>query len=384
MVDTIFLVFTGAAILATLALYARQALLVAHIALGVLVGPAVLGLVDDPAAVEEAAHVGIIFLLFLLGLNLPPAKLVQLFRETMLVTLLSSSGFALIGFVLAKAFGFHWLDSLIIGSACMFSSTILGLKLLPTTVLHHRHTGEIIISILLLQDLLAILVLLLLQVGGGTDMLLGLIQLGFGLIVVLVFAFGFERLILIRLIRRFDKIQEYIFLVAIGWCLGVAELATVFGLSAESGAFIAGVALATSPIALFIAESLKPVRDFFLVLFFFSLGARFELAVLGSVLLPAVVITIVLMVAKPLSFSWLLQRFAKEEAPLAQEVGMRLGQVSEFSLFIALIGVTQGLLSEQASYLIQAVTLLSFIVSSYFIVLRYPTPIAVSDRLRRD
>jgi hypothetical protein len=171
----------------------------------------------------------------------------------------------------------------LIGAAMMFSSTIIGLKLLPTTALHHRHVGEIIISVLLLQDIIAILILLLLEglrrdVLDLTDTLLLIVSLP----ALAGFAFVFERYVLVRVIQRFDTIQEYVFLVAVGWCLGVAQLGHTMGLSYEMGAFIAGVALATSPIATFIAESLKPLRDFFLIMFFFALGAGFATGVQGT------------------------------------------------------------------------------------------------------
>lgn len=168
-----------------------------------------------------------------------------------------------------------------------FSSTIIGLKLLPTRALHHQHTGEIIISILLLQDLLAIAVLLLLEgLGGRGSSLKGLGLLIITLPMLLGFAYLSSRYVLIPLIRKFDKIREYIFLTAIGWCLCISQVAALLGLSYAIGAFIGGVALATSPIALYIADSLRPLRDFFLVLFFFSLGAGFDLGMLGSVFCP--------------------------------------------------------------------------------------------------
>jgi Kef-type K+ transport system membrane component KefB len=171
--------------------------------------------------------------------------------------------------------------------------------------------------------------------------------------------------------------------MAIGWCLGMAELGIALGLSAEIGAFIGGVALATRPVAVYIAESLKPVRDFFLVLFFFSLGAGFNLNMLGGLLLPAAVIAAVMLALKPVVFRHLLVRTG-ESAARSQEIGVRLGQLSEFSLLIAVFAAGQGVISDRASYLIQLATLLTFLASSYIIVLRFPTPIAVSDRLRRD
>jgi Kef-type K+ transport system membrane component KefB len=381
---TIFLIFTGAAALATVALYARQAMLVAYIVLGIFLGPSGVRLVEDADVVRQVAHIGIIFLLFLLGLDLYPQKLVGLFKKTTFVTGTSSLLFALLGALVGWVLGLAWLESLIIGVALMFSSTIIGLKLLPTTVLHHRHTGEIIISVLLLQDLLAILILLLLQARGEGGMpVIEIVRVLLSLPALILFAWLFERYVLINLIRRFDRIHEYIFLLAIGWCLGLAQVGATFGLSHEIGAFIAGVLLATSPIALYIADNLRPLRDFFLVIFFFTLGASFNLTILTHVLVPASVLAALVLTIKPLVFRMLL-RHSGEALHRAREVGVRLGQISEFSLLIAVLALQLGVISRQASYLIQVSTLLTFIVSSYIIVMHYPTPIAISDRLRRD
>jgi Kef-type K+ transport system membrane component KefB len=380
----IFLIFTGAAVLATLALYARQSLLVVYIILGILLGPSGLNWVSDPEVVREIAHIGIIFLLFLLGINLPPQKLVLMLRETTLVTGFSSLLFLVIGGGCALLFGFNLFESLVIGAAMMFSSTIIGLKLLPTTVLHHQHTGEIIISILLMQDIIAILILMLLPADWHMALpVLEVIQIILSLFGLITFAFVFERYILIKLIQRFDRIREYIFLVTIGWCLGMAELASILGLSAEIGAFIAGIMLATNPIAMFIGESLKPLRDFFLIIFFFALGASFDLHIVEEVLLPGLILAGVALLLKPYVFKWLLA-YSGEPAAVAMEVGIRLGQISEFSLLIAVLALDLGVISQKASYLIQLSTIITFIVSSYFVVLKYPSPIAISDKLRRD
>ena len=383
-VFTVFLVFTGAAIFATAALFARQSLLVAYILLGALLGPSALGLVSDPELIRSISEFGIMFLLFLLGLNLQPQELIRMVRKTTLVTLFSSLLFFAVGCTVSLAFGFSAMEALLVGGAATFSSTIIGLKLLPTTMLHHQRTGEVIISILLLQDLLAIVLLLVVQGTSQGDMqLLDILKLVVALPALIVFAWIVERYVLIRLIRRFDKIQEYIFLMAIGWCLGIAELAGLLGLSAEIGAFIAGVALASSPIAVFIAESLKPLRDFFLVLFFFSLGAGFDIGTIDQVILPAMLLAGALMLLKPPVFRWLLLRTG-ESQKRSQEVGYRLGQMSEFSLLLAVLAFEQGVIGIEASYLIQLSTLLTFLVSSYLVVMRFPTPIAVSDELRRD
>lgn len=383
LIFTIFLIFFGAALLATVALYARQALLVSYVVLGLLLGP-VFDVVPDTYFVTQVANIGILFLLFLLGLNLPIQKLAEMVSESAWLTLISSLLFIAAGGLVAFGFGMNILESLLIGMSLVFSSTIIGLKLLPTTVLHHQRTGEIIISILLLQDILAIFLLQLIEVLGQGKA--SWLAASFPLVAFpLLFGLGFllVSVIVIPLMRRFDKIKEYIFLMAIGWCLGMAELGALMNLLPEIGAFIAGVALARHPVSLFISESLKPLRDFFLIMFFFSIGAGFELEVLGEVIVPAMVLAAVVLLIKPWIYRYLLLR-AGEAKQRAGEVGVRLGQSSEFSLLIAVLATEMGVIGTDAANLIQLATLLTFLVSPYLIVLNYPTPVAVSDRLRRD
>ncbi|MFB0950239.1 MAG: cation:proton antiporter, partial [Halioglobus sp.] len=148
-----FLIFTGAAIFASLALYTRQPLIIAYIALGACIGPYGLSLVTDLDLLTDIGHVGIIFLLFLLGLDMQPQALWVTLRKSVVVAVFSSCIFLLGGCAVAYLFGYSIIDSLVIGAAMMFSSTIIGIKLLPTTVLHHRHIGELMIGLLLLQDL---------------------------------------------------------------------------------------------------------------------------------------------------------------------------------------------------------------------------------------
>ena len=381
---SIFLIFTGAAVFATAALYARQAMIVAYIALGLLFGPYGLELVTDQELISDISTIGIIFLLYLLGLDLLPQQLWQMLREALVVTIGSSVVFALFGFIVGFVFGYETLQAMLIGAVMMFSSTIIGLKLLPTTTLHHRHTGQIIISVLLIQDLIAIIILLLLQgYGKGGNLVVDIAMQLIYLPIIIAIAYAFERYVLMKLIERFDTIHEYIFLLAIGWCLGIAELAHYVGLSHEIGAFIAGVTLASSPIALFITESLKPLRDFFLIIFFFSLGAGFNLSVVNDIFIPATILATMTLIFKPVIFAWFLKREG-EKKYVSYETGFRLGNISEFSLLIAVLAVESGFIDDKTSYLIQLATLITFIVSSYIIVLRYPTPISTRDRLRRD
>lgn len=381
---SMFLIFSGAAILSTAALYTRQALLVAYIFLGLILGPWGLKLIGDANIINKIDDIGIIFLLFLLGLDLHPQELLRLFKTTLWITLFSSMVFLFIGFFVAISFGFNTAESFIIGIAVIFSSTIICLKLLPTTVLHHQHTGELVISILLLQDLLAILALLFIHISAVRGFhWMQIAKIIFSLPVMFGIAFLFEKFILIKLFAKFDRIREYVFLLAIAWCLSMAELANFMGLSFEIGAFIAGITIAAGPIAFYIAENLKPIRDFFLVLFFFSIGADFDMHYFPAIILPALILSVLLLIIKPITFRFLLAR-TNEPKHVAWEIGARLGQTSCFSLLVVYLALQYKLISPAAAYLVQSTTLITFIISSYIVVLFYPTPIAISEKLRRD
>jgi Kef-type K+ transport system membrane component KefB len=382
---TFFLIFTSAAVLATIALYTRQPMIITYIAAGILLGPSVTGLVSDPTIISNVSTIGIIFLLFLLGLDMQPSKLANMLGNALLVGLCSSLAFFGLGFAVGFVFGYTIIESTIIGVAMMFSSTIIGIKLLPTTVLHHRRTGELVVSLLLIQDFLAISVLLVLT-GGFVEDFSGIARFGkvvLGLPLLIVFAWLFVKYVLLNILTKFDAFHEYIFLVAIGWCLGLSELATFIGLSHEIGAFIAGVSVATSPISIYIATNLKPLRDFFLVLFFFSLGAGFQVGLLGEIFIPAIIMAALVLLLKPIVFHGLLRSLSETDTN-SWEIGFRLGQISEFSLLIAFIASAGHLIGEHASHLIQATAILTFLLSSYIVVFRYPTPIGVSEKLRRD
>ena len=383
--DVIAVVFVGGLLAATIALSARQAMIVGYLIIGSLCGPQGLALVDDPELVQELSEIGIIFLLYLLGLSLQPRQLLQMLGEAFFVTFVSSVVVCGVVTAICLAFGLPRIEAVICGMAMMFSSTIIGLKLLPTTTLHHKHAGQVVVSVLLIQDLIAIAMLVGLEAyASASTASVEALTLRLGALPLLcVLAYLGERYVVEPLIRQFDQIQEYVFLLVIAWCLGLAVVGANFGLSPETGAFVAGVALASSPVSTFIAETLRPLRDFFLIMFFFALGAGFNLASVPHTIVPAVAIAAVVLILKPTAFRALLSR-SGEETALANEIGVRLGQASEFALLIGFLALKLALISEATSDLIQLTTLLTFIVSSYIVVLKFPTPIGVSDKLRRD
>ncbi|OIO39129.1 MAG: hypothetical protein AUJ75_01800 [Candidatus Omnitrophica bacterium CG1_02_49_10] len=378
------MLLVAAAALSYLAVVLKQPVVIAYIACGVLIGPWGFGMIKSVDFIEMVSHLGVTLLLFLAGLSLHPQKLIGLFRKTSLITFANCIASFAIAFLFALAARFSLTDSLCIGLALMFSSTILAVKLLPTTRLHHEHMGAVCISVLILEDLLAIGVLALIRCLGTSDRAL----LEFALLAVKLCAFIgvlilLERFVLRKIIARVDRIHEALFILGLAWCFGIATISNRMGLFYETGAFFAGVVLAQHKISFFISEKLKPLRDFFLVLFFFSLGAKLNLAVVKDIFLYAAALAVIFIVVKPWLFK-VLFLWGGEERSFSREIGFRLGQLSEFSLLIAILSFQLGLVTNRASQLIQLVTVLTFIISSYIVVLRFPTPIGTTEKLIRD
>ena len=381
MIDSFILIFVGAAILASLAMFIRQPLIIVYVLLGIALGPSALGWISDTSLVSEVSEIGILFLLFIVGLELPPSKLIAMFGTSLIAALLSSVLFFLVGLGAGQVFGFTWIESIVLGVALMFSSTVLGIKLLPRTILHHRKIGEIVIGILLLQDLIAVIALVSLylfaRVGPQGDIDMELL-LASGPILLFVAYVG-PKFLIWPLMQRFDVFTEYMFLLYIGWCLALAGIAHACGLGFELGAFIAGVSLANSPVSQSVAETLEPLRDFFLILFFFTVGARVDIMLVPDAIWQAALLAAVLVALKPVVFRYLLA-LTRVRSPIGWEVGIRLGQCSEFSLLV--LFVASPLLSRQTDHIILLATILTMLVSTYMVVLNYRNPLALSDRLR--
>mgnify|MGYP000542203134 FL=1 len=201
-----FLIFTGAAIVATLALFTRQPLIIGYILLGMLIGPYGLKFIENPDQLAKISEIGIIFLLFLIGLDMQPQNLWSTLKKATTIAIVSSVIFASVGYGTALALGYSASESLIIGAAMMFSSTIIAIKLLPTTVLHHKHTGELMVGILLLQDLIAIVVLLALGNAGTTETNWWTsITTLLALPLLLAISWQLVRLVFLPLLMRFDQ-----------------------------------------------------------------------------------------------------------------------------------------------------------------------------------
>lgn len=388
MLETVFVEISAivviSAILSCIALFFRQPIIIAYLAGGLLIGSSGLGWIQETGLIDEISRIGITLLLFLAGIVLHPRRLKELFHQTILITLATSLVSGTVCALFCMIWGFDPVTSLLIGLPLIFSSTILVLKLIPTTALHHKRMGSYCIAILIAQDLIAIALLITIGAPHGENCTVThWLLLPLKGIALIAFAFAFEQTVLRRIMIGCERFLETLYLLAIGWCLGIAVAAEYIGLSFEIGAFIAGVALARSPLAFFLSEGLKPFRDFFLVFFFFALGTRLDLIVAAPLILPALLLTLLMMATKYATFRILFQRVG-ESAPFAHETGIRLAQASEFSLIVALAANANGRLSDPGFLLIQLVTIFSLIASSYIVVARCPSPLAANPKLKQD
>lgn len=379
---SLLLVFAG--MFSVLAMYLKQPVIIAYIVTGMLIGPWGLKWIHNVEFIEVISHLGITLLLFLAGLNLHPQKLLGLFKRTALITIINCAAGFLIAFLAGVLLKFTLIESFCMGLALMYSSTILVVKLLPTTQLHHGPIGAVCIGILIIQDLLAVGALAFLHCMGTADntfLSFAILMLKLGLLIAVLALF--ERFILTGMMKTVDRLHEVLFVLGLAWCFGIATLSYKMGLFYESGAFFAGVVLARHPISRFIADKLRPLRDFFLVLFFFSLGTKLDFPLVKNVFLPASLLAGIFIVIKPFLFRKTFEFLGETEA-FSREAGIRLGQLSEFSLLVAVLALELHLISPEVSQFIQLVTILTFILSSYVIVYKYPTPIDVAPKLTRD
>lgn len=359
------IVIVMAAVVAMVMRFLRQPLIIGYILTGVVVGPSLLALINDIDLFKVYGDIGIALLLFIIGLELNAKVIRQLGRPVILTALaiLLSVGGA--GFVVASALGFTSVESLLLGLALFFSSTIIIAKVLSDKHELTRLHGQLAIGIILVDDIVATFALLF--VAAGAEGNLELAEIGYlilkGIGLATVFAFISVKL-LPRLGKFVAKSQELLFIFAIAWGFGVATLVHLAGFSVEIGALFAGVMLAHLPYAAEIGARLKPLRDFFVVLFFVLLGSRLTLSDFGSVLLPALAFSAIVIVLKPIVVMTALgiMRYTKRTG---FKTAINLSQISEFSIVLTVLAVTTGLADERLGAIITLVALITIATSTY-------------------
>ncbi len=346
----------------------KQPLIVGYIISGVIVGPYFLGILPGIDAIHTFSEIGIALLLFIVGLHLTP-KVIKEVGKISLITGLGQIFFtAIIGYLIANLLGFNVITSIYIACALTFSSTIIILKLLSDKGDLDNLYGKISIGFLLVQDFVAILALIIISsLSTGQNFLssVGFTLLkGAGLLFILILISIF---CLPKFQRFFAKSQEFLFVFSMAWGLGIASLFYFIGLSIEIGALIAGVLLSISPYHLEMSSKLKPLRDFFIISFFLLLGAQIAIINIGSMIVPALILSLLIIIGNPLIIMILMgmEGFTKKTGFLA---GLTIAQIGEFSLIVVALGAKVGHISNEILSLITLVSVITIGVCTYLVL----------------
>ncbi|MDD3013599.1 MAG: cation:proton antiporter [Candidatus Gastranaerophilales bacterium] len=351
-------------LIAGLASILKQPLIIGYIIAGIVLGPNILNLAHASDAIGSFAQLGVVVLLFTVGLNLSP----KVFREVGKVSLITGLGqvlfTSLIGMGIAYALGYSIISSLYIAVALTFSSTIIIMKILSDKGDIDALYGKISIGFLLVQDVVAMIILAVvssISSASGESMttldLIAIIAISLALIPIAIY-------IMPKILKKIAKSQEYLLLFSIGWCLVIAAIFFKLKFSMEIGALLAGVTLSMSKYRHEVVAKIKPIRDFFIFIFFVHLGSQMNITNLENSLIPIIVFSLFILIGNPLIVLIIMGRlgYASKTGFLA---GLTVAQISEFSLILIAMGVKNSGLPEEVLSMVTVVGLITIAGSTY-------------------
>lgn len=346
----------------------KQPAIIGYILSGILAGPSVFNIIDSHDTLSAFSQIGIALLLFLVGLSLNPRVIKDVGKISVITGLGQVIFTTSIGFLIAKSLGFSNIVSLYISIALAFSSTIIIMKLLSDKRDLESLYGRISIGFLIVQDFIAILILLIIStLNTGVDiasLAFETILKGLGGILIL---FLLTIYLLPKLTRIIAKSQEFLLLFSLSWCFIIASAFHYLNFSIEAGALLAGITLSMSPYHFEISSRMRPLRDFFLILFFIVLGSQMVFSNVISNLPVILLLSFFVLIGNPIIVMTLMGilGYTKRNSFLA---GLTVAQISEFSLILVAMGVSLGHLSNDILSLVTAVGLITFAGSTYMII----------------
>lgn len=346
----------------------KQPIVIGYILAGIIVSPYFLNIIHSTDTIAVFSQIGVAFLLFIVGLSLSP-KVIKEVGKVSLVTGLGQIIFtSLIGFLISKLLGFSTIVSLYIAMALTFSSTIIIMKLLSDKKDLEKLYGKISVGFLLVQDIVVIILLMVISSFSDNFNVTNLsfvaifrgILFVVGLILISIY-------ILPKLSKFFAKSQEFLFLFSIGWGMSLAALFLHIGFSMEIGALIAGVALSMSPYHYEISSKMRPLRDFFIIIFFILLGSQMVFGNVSQFIIPAIIFSLFILIGNPL-IVMILMGLLGYKKKISFQAGLTVAQISEFSFILIALGVSVGHLTNEILSLVTIVGLITIAGSTYLIL----------------
>ncbi len=349
--------------------FLRQPMLIAYIMAGIIAGPLVFGLIGEGSTTFKTfAEFGVILLLFMVGLSLNMSHIKAIGKSSAITGLAQVVFTASIGVVIARLLGFSWVSSTYLAVALTFSSTIIIVKLLTdkkdTETVYGRH----VFGLMIVQDIVAIIIMVALATFGETS---GSVTEHFGALILKGFAlialvYVLSKYALSWILDQVARSAEFLFIFTLSWCFWLASLLYWAGFSLEIGAIIAGLTLGSSKYQPEIISRIKPLRDFFIVLFFIILGAQMIITDVRAVALPGIIFSLFILFGNPfiLYYTFRKLKFTRRNSFLA---GVTAAQVSEFGFILLLTGIKLGHIDGRELPVFTIVALTTIFVSSYMI-----------------
>lgn len=377
LVTDLALILISAGIITLIFKWLKQPLVLGYIVAGFLAGPYIdiFPTVVDTNSINTWAEIGVIFLLFALGLEFSFKKLMNVGGTAVIAATTEVITMLVVGYVVGILLGWSPMNSIFLGGMLSMSSTTIIIKAFNDLGLRSQKFTRIVFGTLVVEDLVAILMMVLLstmavsQQVAGEELIASLIKVIFFLI--LWFLIGIY--LIPAFFRKAKKIMndETLLVIVVGLCLGMVFLATKTGFSAALGAFIMGSILAETIEAEHIEHLIKPVKDLFGAIFFVSVGMLVDPAVLVEYAWPVVIITIVTIVGKAI-FSTLGVLISGQPIKTSIQSGFSLAQIGEFAFIIASLGVSLNVLEDYVYPIIVAVSVITTFTTPYFIRLSEP------------
>jgi len=369
-----FLELAGIITLATLISFVvkwlKQPLIIGYILTGIISGPIFLNLLKSQNQLEIFSKIGISVLLFIVGLNLNPKVIKEVGKVSVVTGILQVLITSTIGFFIAKILGLPNISALYLSIALTFGSTIIVLKLLSDKGDFHKLYGKIAVGLLLVQDVIASLILLFVS-SFSTSQSLDLKTLVLTLLtkafLLAITIFIFNNYLLPKLTNLLAGTPELLFLFSLSWGLGLASIFYLLGFSIEIGSLVAGVSLSLTPFAYEIASKLKPIRDFFVVLFFILIGSQMNLNNITVLLPQALVLSLFVLIGNPIIVILLINSLGHKRKTSFM-TGLTIAQISEFSLILATLGFNLKHIPQETLSLITLVGLITISASTYLIL----------------
>lgn len=379
LITDLALILISAGIITILFKWLKQPLVLGYIVAGLIAGPYIhiFPTVADMENISLWAEIGVVFLLFALGLEFSFKKLMNVGATAFITAITEVITMLIVGYLTGQLLGWPTMDSIFLGGMLSMSSTTIIIKAFDDLGLrNHRFTG-IVFGTLVVEDLVAILMMVLLSTMAvtkgfaGEEMLTSVLKVGFFL--VLWFLVGI--FIIPALLKKVKKLMndETLLVISLGLCLGMVVVATKTGFSAALGAFIMGSILAETVEAERIEHIIKPVKDLFGAIFFVSVGMLVNPAVLVQYAGPILLITVVTIVGKAI-FSTCGVLLSGQSLKTSVQSGFSLAQIGEFAFIIAGLGVSLKVLDGFVYPIIVAVSVITTFTTPYFI--RFSNPFA--------